>query len=893
MNPQNENTFLSPKSDHSGRGARNGSNTTATSASYHSDPFASSNLDEDVQAKDYSYVKSRTPKSETPRPRGFINDHTSPPSSNVKAKIACFETSNSPGGDRGDDRDDERAPSEWETVAADDEFAPYPEVTTKAQRRQGKSNFTSKTDAIVHPHIMSWGQPTETSNPVSRRDPVRQPSVRLEQASSPRLRTFQSSSSLYSELDKRERKGHKQALHSDGAEPDTTYCEGERAEEVLQDEDDLPVQGGLQVPQNHDLLKRASAATTSSRGDPFHYDGERYSDFLRSSVERDNVDEQVKVPVGRQPEEEPSPEPIQDRRLGGDIVTLLKHRTEAQGGTEADWQTVTTENHPYDSMRQEFHDSIAKGTGSSLADVSDTTERNHHLYEYGSMDRIIQHPSRDVNTGSYRVRNDKRSRLPVLVPQGGGRPGLFAQNATRNLVQSPPRTPASLAGLFRKDGHGQTAKRRSLLLDEERRDSYQTLSSDAGASKAHDNGESSAAGGLFSWPRVNKNLGREPPKTPPTILDKPLYKRDFEEGREQAHVPHDAFLQETSTIHMDLISLPEAAMLQRFRRQRGEEDHTETGAAFAARKGYGSIGSPLGSPSSSTFPMTPRSHASITSPGSTVPRPAPAHHPERANRNGLLRRRDSSERISEMLVPSSAILGSTGTDSRFGTNRGWCGDNIQPFNSFHEDEPRFNRGTASTFGRRSNNGRGDHSGVELVDFTWGNVLHRRQQPDDAEDHRQKRVFVSIVILTILFPFIGVLAIRNKLDAMIPWATEGEMHTLTKPQRRTLKFLLLALAVLYPALITGLVVYYAIGEHLRERKLTVYPDDGTGARRKGQRTWEASKLGLVSAESWGANSKGEAERAKKYLGWEPKGVSLKETIAEVVALEAKKLGLTAK
>lgn len=140
---------------------------------------------------------------------------------------------------------------------------------------------------------MSWGQPTETPNPVSRRDPVHQPSVRLEQASpSPRLRTFQSSSSLYSELDKKERKGHKQALHSDAAEPDTTYCEGERAEEVLQDEedDDLPVQDGLQVPLDRDALKRASATTTSSRGDPFHYDGERYSDFLRSSVERDVSD---------------------------------------------------------------------------------------------------------------------------------------------------------------------------------------------------------------------------------------------------------------------------------------------------------------------------------------------------------------------------------------------------------------------------------------------------------------------------------------------------------------------------------------------------------------------------------------------------------------------------
>lgn len=206
--------------------------------------------------------------------------------------MACFESPNS----FGDDRDD-RAASEWETVAADDEFAPYPEVTTKAQRRQGKSNFasaatpskSSKTDAIVHPHIMSWGQPAESSNSASRRDPVRQPSVRPEQASSPRLRTFQSSSSLYSELDKKERKGHKQALHSDGAEPDTTYCEGERAEEVLQDEDDLPMPQGLRV-QNPDTLKRASAITSSSQGDPFHYDGDRYSDFLRSSVERDVSD---------------------------------------------------------------------------------------------------------------------------------------------------------------------------------------------------------------------------------------------------------------------------------------------------------------------------------------------------------------------------------------------------------------------------------------------------------------------------------------------------------------------------------------------------------------------------------------------------------------------------
>ncbi|KAK5992743.1 Oxidase ucsJ [Cladobotryum mycophilum] len=43
-------------------------------------------------------------------------------------------------------------------------------------------------------------------------------------------------------------------------------------------------------------------------------------------------------------------------------------------------------------------------------------------------------------------------------------------------------------------------------------------------------------------------------------------------------------------------------------------------------------------------------------------------------------------------------------------------------------------------------------------------------------------------------------------------------------------------------------------------------------------------------SWGYNSKGVAQRAKKYLGWEPKGVPLEATIADLVKSEAKALGL---
>jgi nucleoside-diphosphate-sugar epimerase len=57
--------------------------------------------------------------------------------------------------------------------------------------------------------------------------------------------------------------------------------------------------------------------------------------------------------------------------------------------------------------------------------------------------------------------------------------------------------------------------------------------------------------------------------------------------------------------------------------------------------------------------------------------------------------------------------------------------------------------------------------------------------------------------------------------------------------------------------------------------------------------EAVDMGYKAVAAWGINSKSEAERAKKYLRWEPIGPSLKETIAEAVAIEARALGLAPK
>ncbi len=54
--------------------------------------------------------------------------------------------------------------------------------------------------------------------------------------------------------------------------------------------------------------------------------------------------------------------------------------------------------------------------------------------------------------------------------------------------------------------------------------------------------------------------------------------------------------------------------------------------------------------------------------------------------------------------------------------------------------------------------------------------------------------------------------------------------------------------------------------------------------------EGRKLAGFEAESWGLNSRGSAERARKYLGWKPKCASLEDEIPHIIDEEAKLLGM---
>ncbi|KAH7256592.1 hypothetical protein BKA59DRAFT_490618 [Fusarium tricinctum] len=799
MKPISEASLPYTESDNSARDARHGRNTTASSLSCHSDPFAKSGIaiEDGVQLRDFSSPGPAMTRNKTPDPNRFVAERISRLNGNGGTGLSVPRTNNI--------SSEDQAASEWETVAADDVSERYPEAAPRSLRRQRNFNFGHKRQDTSQTNQNIWAAQTQNFELVSQPGSSLQQSVRSALKISPRLRSFHSSSSLYSDWGKNNGLGR-----------------GKEANDKVNTH--VPYPPAAFIPTNdraQEAPKRYSHVSSDSDEDPFKYDGDAYSGFLRRSAEKENVDEEVKVPVRREENKATRRDPEPDRRLAGEIASLVKNRPLT--GTEGDWQAVTTEQ-PFNSMQQELHDSIAKGTGSSVADVSDVTERDPHAHSYNSTDRIIRHPHGNNSYSSYRIHHGKGNNLPISVPRYGGGPGNFACNVTRNFVQPMSRLPESAArfsNLFRKEPTEPTYDRESVLLSDlpPQRGSYQSLDSDAVPHESGGIEETSPDGRkYFSWTRIRENLGREPPKTPLTILDQPLYSHGIQEpdsSNKPAHVPHDDFLSKLPRLPFPLVSLPEAQMLQRFKRQRGEEDHTETASDFAARgRSY-----TLSTANSPRLPKTPspRSRSFWANSPESVARPAPTHHRQRLRQ--VFSRRDSSERISDMLISSSAILDTPPpTDPKSSTQRVWY-RGLQPNLSTPRTGIPQNHGYSSSIldprigrlqpGWQTPNGSPFTPAENRLIEEAREDIRRHREHADMVAERGKRMFMWIMILTLFFPFIGPVVLYGKLNSTISWYTHGEMQRLTKDQRGTLKQQLIVEAVVYPALIISLSVYYSV------------------------------------------------------------------------------------
>ncbi len=89
------------------------------------------------------------------------------------------------------------------------------------------------------------------------------------------------------------------------------------------------------------------------------------------------------------------------------------------------------------------------------------------------------------------------------------------------------------------------------------------------------------------------------------------------------------------------------------------------------------------------------------------------------------------------------------------------------------------------------------------------ILFRRRYVQDCQK-RLASVFISVALLSVIFPVAGMLALCGVFNPTISWCTHGEMAHFTVRQRTILKRMLFTELVAYLGLVIILSVYFSVG-----------------------------------------------------------------------------------
>ncbi|KAM3431916.1 hypothetical protein MY4824_006824 [Beauveria thailandica] len=262
-----------------------------------------------------------------------------------------------------------------------------------------------------------------------------------------------------------------------------------------------------------------------------------------------------------------------------------------------------------------------------------------------------------------------------------------------------------------------------------------------------------------------------------------------------------------------LISLPEAAKLQKVRIERGEEDHTDPASSFVTKPHSGT----RSTISSTNSPRTPRSvllsHGQIDSSRDQIDELSPAYSRWDSPRShGLWN--ESSERVSSLLLLGgkrrSQILQTPDPRASY-----WQSADEE----FRQVAPRLLRlrgFSASTRERRARDGPLQleqslftASETRLMESARADILFRRRYARDCEKQLAS-VFLCVVLISVIFPVVGIIALYGAFNSTISWCTHGEMANFTLGQRTVLKRVLLAELAAYMCLVIVLSVYFSVG-----------------------------------------------------------------------------------
>ncbi|RCI12393.1 hypothetical protein L249_1297 [Ophiocordyceps polyrhachis-furcata BCC 54312] len=478
---------------------------------------------------------------------------------------------------------------------------------------------------------------------------------------------------------------------------------------------------------------------------------------IKPGPELSSIDHNVPVIKGEcaNPREEPVQSPVP---------------TKNSLDTDGDWQTITTER-PHEPIR-EIELNFAKGAGSSLADVSDTSAddvRNAQLDDLSAKAGYLAQSTLD----EFGLARQCNHHLAPPRANTGHASHVF------QMPQRPARAAEAIrcfSNPFRQD----FAPPPDAAFEM------------AKLSNSYDSLESGPIEVCRKGIRYSNKLGQDPPKLPSVMFDRQSNWPSFRQStgyKEEGLVSRD-----TSRLPFPLISLPEAARLQSFRRERGQEDHTDPPGFFAARvrsarsatvSTMSTVNSPM-TPLSAYVDwqanMSPRGHgrARAACPGHGLPRqpcsPNPFH-------SGSPRPKTGRKLFGQDVSDSSSII-----EARILRLRGFA---------MSAREIRAGIGHESS----------ELSEIELMERGRGRALHGGQPGKTTTPLRV--LFWGIRVTTVIFPLVGILALCGHFDSTISWYSRGQRHSLLTRQRFILKRQLLVELVMYAVLITALVVYYSL------------------------------------------------------------------------------------
>ncbi|KAL7908685.1 hypothetical protein GGI35DRAFT_469640 [Trichoderma velutinum] len=556
-----------------------------------------------------------------------------------------------------------------------------------------------------------------------------------------------------------------------------------------------------------------SKTSSDESTDRFKYDGEAYSTFLQPSSTRETktsrrrptgvfedegltlrtkkVNDEVRIPVDRAQKARYQPCVQHDSEAVVEDDEECWPRVCNDAGTEADWQTVTTG--PVCKMQNQSDLNLIKGTGSSLADVSDIMEQQPNPIEHRRALGTISHQrNRSIHRAEGFFTEDPAWTTPRIrnargVPNADHRRQQVFGETIRpvarklsNPFQTPPDWKTS-ARVIELDG--------SPDKDQDK-ESKQTVQGQAIAPPLTRSDSTETV-----WPAV--------PRRNETVNE---FDQAFCETQiGDTTLPSDDSANVFSRLPFDLIDLKEAAKCYGSQRYRNAEDAN----SFAERARLGPLWSgsstEAGPSSSGAYRLGGSDNPSVERPSTAVFRDQVTHSRPTAE----------FDLIDNTPTPSSAILGSLRSranlrpkpaqESRFGHFRAAAALGAKCLRIKAPPPETENDQQWAT--RNETGGVLTPSEADLIESARGEIMERRRCPEETE--RKRRIlFICILASSIVFPLIGLLALVGRFDSTVCWYALGETQGFSKEQRGMLLQQLLVEIFVYTIVIVFMALHFS-------------------------------------------------------------------------------------